>query len=88
MADKDATLQQAASLMRQHHVGTLVTVGSGTEGVQVLGIVADRDPVIETLARGLDGRRDEKARGATPACGKRDRPALWHRLARLSSSTR
>jgi CBS domain-containing protein len=54
MADKDASLQQAATLMREHHVGTLVVVGKGSEGVQLVGIVTDRDMVIEAVARGVD----------------------------------
>jgi CBS domain-containing protein len=54
MADKDATVQQAATLMRQHHVGTLVVIANGAEGIQVVGIVTDRDLVIEAVARGLD----------------------------------
>ena len=52
--DKDASLQQAATLMRQHHVGTLVVVASSADGVQAVGIVTDRDVVIEGVARGLD----------------------------------
>jgi CBS domain-containing protein len=54
MADKDASLQQAAALMRQHHVGTLVVIANAAEGIQVVGIVTDRDVVIEAVARGLD----------------------------------
>jgi CBS domain-containing protein len=62
MADKDASLQQAATLMRQHHVGTLVVVGNAAEGMQVLGIVTDRDVVIEAVARGLDVKQTSIAR--------------------------
>jgi CBS domain-containing protein len=54
MADKDASLQKAATLMREHHVGTLVVVTDGAEGIHVVGIVTDRDVVIEAVARGLD----------------------------------
>jgi CBS domain-containing protein len=54
MADKDASLQQAATLMREHHVGTLLISTSGAEGLQAVGIVTDRDVVIEAVARGLD----------------------------------
>ena len=54
MADKEASLQQAATLMRQHHVGTLVIVASTAEGTQAMDIVTDRDIAIEAVARGLD----------------------------------
>ena len=54
MVDKDASLQQAAKLMREQHVGTLVVVANGAEGAQALGVVSDRDVVIEAVARGLD----------------------------------
>ena len=53
-ADKDTSLQQAAALMREQHVGTLVVVAEGPEGVHAVGIVTDRDVVIEGIARGLD----------------------------------
>jgi CBS domain-containing protein len=54
MADQAASLQQAATLMREHHVGTLLVVANGAEGMQAVGIVTDRDVVIEAVARGLD----------------------------------
>lgn len=57
MAEKDSSLQQAATLMREHHVGTLVVVDGAPEGRQVVGIVTDRDVVIEAVARGLDVAR-------------------------------
>jgi CBS domain-containing protein len=51
--DAGATLQQAALLMREHHVGALVV----TAGEQVAGVLTDRDLAIEVLARGLDAAR-------------------------------
>jgi CBS domain-containing protein len=54
MADHDASLQQAATLMREHHVGALLVVANGAEGMQAAGVVTDRDVVIEAVARGLD----------------------------------
>jgi CBS domain-containing protein len=64
MADKDASLQNAAGLMRQHHVGTLVVVANAAQGVEVVGIVTDRDVVIEAVARGLDARETPISRVA------------------------
>jgi CBS domain-containing protein len=49
------TLQQAAALMREHHVGALVVVGQSDRGSKAVGIVTDRDLVIEAMARGLPG---------------------------------
>lgn len=54
MADREASLQQAASLMREHHVGALLVVASAADGMQAVGIVTDRDVVVEAVARGLD----------------------------------
>lgn len=48
------TVLDAAKLMRQHHVGDVLVV-ENRNGVQVpVGIVTDRDLVIETLAPELD----------------------------------
>ena len=52
--DSRGTLAQAASLMRDHHVGALVITSNASEGLHVEGIVTDRDLVIDVLARGLD----------------------------------
>lgn len=50
--DSAGTPVQAAALMRQHHVGTLVVTTRTPEGVRVSGIVTDRDLVIGALADG------------------------------------
>lgn len=50
----DESLQQAARLMREHHVGTVVVTQPGATGTQVAGLVTDRDLAIEVLARGGD----------------------------------
>jgi CBS domain-containing protein len=50
----DATLVEAASLMREHHVGALVVVTPVDGGARVEGVVTDRDLVVDVLARGLD----------------------------------
>ena len=48
--DAESTLRQAATLMREEHVGCLVVV-TGSEPPQVVGIVTDRDLAIDGLAR-------------------------------------
>jgi CBS domain-containing protein len=51
---RDDTILEAAKLMRQHHVGDVVIVEE-RGGVQVpVGIVTDRDLVVEIMATGLD----------------------------------
>jgi CBS domain-containing protein len=53
-ANRDATVRQAAQLMRELHVGTVV-VTDGPEGRRVpCGIVTDRDIVVGVLAKELD----------------------------------
>jgi CBS domain-containing protein len=52
---REATVADAAKLMRQHHVGSLVVVEDVNGGKRVpVGIVTDRDAVIEVMATGLD----------------------------------
>ncbi|MEJ8827440.1 CBS domain-containing protein [Variovorax humicola] len=53
--DSGSSLVQAASLMREHHVGALIVTSRAPEGACVTGIVTDRDLVVDVLARGLDG---------------------------------
>lgn len=53
IAKKDNTIAEAAKLMRQHHVGDIVVIKeSAGENIPV-GIVTDRDLVIEILAQEL-----------------------------------
>lgn len=55
VATRDTTVTEAAKLMRQQHVGSLVIVDRTEEGLRVpLGIVTDRDIVIEVTATELD----------------------------------
>lgn len=51
---KDESILEAAKLMREHHVGSVVVVESGVSGVRPIGIVTDRDLVVEILAAELD----------------------------------
>lgn len=47
-------IEEAARLMRTHHVGDLIVVESREVGNVPIGIVTDRDLVIEVLAQGVD----------------------------------
>lgn len=54
VASRDATVAEAAHLMRHHHVGTLVVCDpSSGERRSPVGIVTDRDIVIGVVAPGL-----------------------------------
>lgn len=51
ITEPNTTINEAAKLMRQHHVGDLVVVKKqGEENIPV-GIVTDRDLVVEVLAQ-------------------------------------
>jgi CBS domain-containing protein len=53
----DASLQDAALRMREHHVGALVVTATSEAATQVVGVLTDRDLAIEALARGGDSPR-------------------------------
>lgn len=47
----DTDIPDAARMMRSHHVGALVVVETAPEGNRPIGMVTDRDLVIEVLAQ-------------------------------------
>lgn len=53
-ATPETSAAQAARLMREHHVGSLVVVDSGAVAGKPVGIVTDRDLVLAVMAEGLD----------------------------------
>ena len=52
VAEAGTPVLEAAQLMRAHHVGNLVVVDSPANGTKPVGIVTDRDIVIEVVATG------------------------------------
>jgi CBS domain-containing protein len=50
ITDKDTSIREAARLMREHHVGDLIVVEPRENQNIPLGIVTDRDLVVEVLA--------------------------------------
>jgi CBS-domain-containing membrane protein len=52
--DHATPLRTAARLMRDRHIGALIVTGIGDGRAPVVGIVTDRDLVIDALARDLD----------------------------------
>ncbi|TFW29573.1 CBS domain-containing protein [Massilia horti] len=51
---RDESVQAAALLMRQHHVGDLVVADEIADQRIPVGIVTDRDIVVSVIALGLD----------------------------------
>jgi CBS domain-containing protein len=50
IAEKSSTVTEVAKIMRQHHVGDVVIVDSHGGKVRPVGILTDRDIVIELIA--------------------------------------
>lgn len=51
---RDEPVTEAARRMREHHVGDLVVVDEKPGGRVPVGILTDRDLVIEVIAKGVD----------------------------------
>ncbi len=75
---RDDTALEAAKLMRQHHVGDVVVVEE-RDGAQIpVGIVTDRDLVVEIMATELDpdGDHGRRHHGAGVGYSERKRGHL------------
>jgi CBS domain-containing protein len=55
-ASRDTTALEAAGLMRHHHVGDVIVVDQVDGAKKPVGIVTDRDLVVEVMAGGVDPR--------------------------------
>ena len=55
-AQRATPLTDAARLMREHHVGSLVVVDESGKGRVPVGVVTDRDIVVAVVAREVDPR--------------------------------
>jgi CBS domain-containing protein len=53
-ADRKTTVEEAAQLMRSKHVGDLIVVDSAARGPVPVGIITDRDIVVQIVAAGLE----------------------------------
>lgn len=47
------SVEEASRLMREHHVGSLVVVDESARGRRPIGIITDRDVVVEVVAAGV-----------------------------------
>lgn len=54
IVQRDTTVQEAAQLMRTHHVGALVVVREVSGRRHPVGVITDRDLVVEVMAPELD----------------------------------
>lgn len=54
VVENNCTILEAARLMRQHHVGSLVIVAADADVNRPVGVITDRDLVVEVMAGGLD----------------------------------
>jgi CBS domain-containing protein len=57
VASRETPVLEAAKLMRQHHVGDIVVTDQSGGKCVPIGIVTDRDIVLEVLAQELDAAR-------------------------------
>jgi len=51
---RETTIIEAARLMRKHHVGDVIVIKEEGERRRPIGIVTDRDVLVEVVATGLD----------------------------------
>lgn len=56
VAESSTPVQQAAKLMRDHHIGALVVTEGSAGARRPIGIVTDRDLVVEVVAADVDYR--------------------------------
>jgi signal-transduction protein with cAMP-binding, CBS, and nucleotidyltransferase domain len=56
VAPKELALSEAARLMRQHHVGSIVVVEDSDAGRVPVGMLTDRDIVVGVVAKDVDAR--------------------------------
>ncbi|WP_025918177.1 CBS domain-containing protein [Herminiimonas sp. CN] len=56
---REASVLEAALLMRQHHVGDLIVVDEVDGSLMPVGILTDRDIVVSITAEGLDSKSIE-----------------------------
>lgn len=83
---KTTEIDEVARLMRQHHVGTVVVVERREDAEFPMGIVTDRDLVVEVLAQNLSPNTvtvgDVMSSSLVTA---REDDNFWHTLDRMSA---
>ena len=75
IAGRDIDIIEAASLMRTHHVGTLIIIDEHDGISTPVGIITDRDLVVDVLPRDIDLHRirlEEVMTGSPLTAGEAD----------------
>ena len=84
--EKTTEIREIARLMRHHHVGTIVVVERRDDAEYPVGIVTDRDLVVEVLAQNLS---PETVTVSDVMSGKllvaREEDNFWRTLDRMSA---
>jgi CBS domain-containing protein len=82
----EATVEEAADLMRSYHVGCLVVVRNEGECRQPVGMITDRDLVVEILAQRIDPSTVAVAdfMSSEPLTAHED-DSLWQTIRRMSA---
>lgn len=83
---KSTEIDEVARLMRQHHVGTVVVVEQRDDAEFPIGIVTDRDLVVEVLAQNLSPNTvtvGDVMSGSLVTARENDN--FWHTLDRMSA---
>ena len=61
-----SNLQQAAMLMRERHVGALLVIGDEARADSAVGIITDRDLVVQAMAEGVNPQEAKVGDVMTP----------------------
>ena len=86
IARREDSILDVARVMRQWHVGCLVIVDNDDRGVRPVGIITDRDLVIEILAANLDPSAVTVGDiAASELLTAREQDGLWETLRRMQS---
>lgn len=66
--DEHASVQEAAQLMRERHVGALAVIRGDARAAQLVGVVTDRDLALQVVAEGRPADTPVGAVGSTAVC--------------------
>ena len=73
------SLREAAALMGEHHVGCLIVTDDAAVNRRAIGIVTDRDLVVQAIAAGADPNETPVADVMTPQLARISEGADAHR---------
>jgi CBS domain-containing protein len=85
IVDGDAPLREAAGIMREQHVGSVVVVSTDNKVTRPIGVVTDRDLVVAAFAEDVDldavSVKDVMSADLIAAAAEDD---LWYTVQRMS----